>query len=79
MRQLAEQSIGAKSVKVRLAWLPYATFLTAILVTLFAIFGMHELVGVSGWYHAAQHVMIFGSGFVAAGSIFSLTKTKREQ
>lgn len=75
--QELEKSAISSNIKIRLTWLPYVLFSASILVTLVAIFSLSEWVEVSGWHHACQHVMIFSSGLVAGGSLFSINKTKR--
>ena len=76
MQQLEKSTVSSK-IKIRLTWLPYVLFSGSILVTLVAIFSLSEWVEVSGWHHACQHVMIFGSGLVAGSSLFIINKTKR--
>jgi len=79
MRQTAEQDTSVSSMKVKLAWVPYVVFGFSVAVTLVAIFTLSAWAELSGWHHAAQHVMIFTSGFSAGGSILSMFKTKKEQ
>ena len=77
--QQAEESSVVTNKKLIFTWLPYVLFLASITTTLVAIFAMSEWVEVSGWHHAVQHVMIFGSGIVAGGSLLSINKTKRSK
>ena len=75
MQQLIEKS--ATLTMAKKTWLPYIIFAVSAASTLVGIFVLSAWAETSGWHHAAQHVIIFGSGFTAGGSILSVFKTKK--
>jgi hypothetical protein len=78
MQQVTNQELVNRTVKLKLGWLAPVLLLISVATTLVAIFAIEQWVEMSGWHHAAQHVMIFSSGAVAGGSLLSIFKTKKE-
>jgi len=78
MQQPIEQTSSAELKSTKLRFLPYIITAVAVGLTLFAIFAMDAWAETSGWHHAAQHVMIFGSGAAAGVSLLGNRKNRKD-
>ena len=81
MQQFSKQSLVISKVEspVKSPILSYVVFTISVALTLIAIFALSAWTELGGWQHAAQHVLIFGSGASAGASLLSILKAKKEQ
>ena len=67
-----------KLFRQKLAIKPAVIFISSVVLTLIAIFGLSSWAEASGLHHAIQHVLIFTSGLGAGASLVSTNKKRKD-